>query len=209
MGKDTLYFDTKHLDRLTLELKGFEKEVGEAARLAIDRTLDHIVTKVGQTVPKYYAVKSTEVKESFKGGIKKPTKTNLTASVTSVSRRLSFAHFPYTPKTPKRGRKGTKSVFQYAVMVTIKKDKGKVLSRTGFVATTGAKSEDKTQFNVFHRLGKNRFPIAPIRTLSIPQMITNEGIGKIVMESAEQKMKERLEHEIMRQMTTVAKKISG
>jgi hypothetical protein len=206
MAKDTLFVNTKHIDRLAIELKGFPKEVGEATRLALNRTIDHIITKSGQLVPKYYAIKGKEVKESFNGGIHRPSKTNLSASVVSVGHTLSFAHFPYTPKTPKRGGK---SIFQNAVMVTIKKNKGKVLSRTGFVATTGAKSEDKTQFNVWQRLGKRRLPIAPIRTLSIPQMITAEGIDKQILEAAEKKLQERLEHEIMRQMTTMDKNIKG
>lgn len=206
MAKDTIFVNTKQIDRLSIELKGFEKEVGESARLAINRTIEHVITKTGQLVPKYYAIKSSEVKETFNGGIKKPSKTNLSASITSTGHTLSFAHFPYTPKTPKRGRK---SVFQNAVMVTIKKSNGKVLSKKGFVATTGAKSEDKTQYNVFKRLGSRRLPIAPIRTLSIPQMITAEGIDTQILEAAESKLLERLEHEIIRQMTTVGKKIRG
>lgn len=201
-----LSVDTRQVDRLANELKEFPKEVGEATRLALNRTIDTVITKVGQIVPKYYAIKSTEVKQTFKGGIKRPSKSDLSASVTSVGHTLSFAHFPYTPKSPKRGGK---SVFQNVVMVTIKKNKGKVMSTKGFVATTGASSEDKTQFNVFKRLGNKRLPIAPIRTLSIPQMITAEGVDKQVMDAATLKFEERLEHEIIRQMTSMDKAIRG
>lgn len=204
MPNVTLQINTKQVDRLASELKEFPKEVGEATRLALNRTIDHAITKAGQIVPKYYAIKSSEVKASFSGGVKKPTKTNLTASVTSVGHTLSFAHFPYTPKTPKRGGK---SVFQNVVMVTIKKNKGKVMSTKGFVATTGAKSEEKTQFNVFKRLGNKRLPIAPIRTLSIPQMITAEGVDKQIVDAASSKFEERLEHEIIRQMTAMGNAI--
>lgn len=206
MAKDSIFVYTKQINRLVIELKGFEKEVGEATRLAINRTIDHAITKAAQFVTKSYAVKSSEVKETFRGRIKKPSKTDLSASITSVGHTLSFAHFPFTPKSPKRGGK---SVFQNAVMVTIKKSKGKVLSKVGFVATTGAKSEDKTQYNVFKRLGKSRLPIAPIRTLSIPQMITNENVGNQIQEAAAQKFEERLEHEIIRQMTSMSSRIGG
>lgn len=205
MAKQGIFVDTKQLDRLTLELKGFEDKVGQAAYHALNRTLDQVVTHVGRIVPKSYAIKAREVKESFKRGIKRSTKTDLTASLTSTGHTLSFAHFPYTPRKPK---KKVRSVFESAVMVTILKSKGKVLSRKGFVATTGAKSEDKTQFNVFMRLGKKRLPIAPIRTLSIPQMITNENVSEQITKLAQEKMDERLQHEIIRAMTTAAAKIS-
>lgn len=204
VAKQDIFVDTKQLDRLTMELKGFEDKVGEAAYHALNRTLDQVITHVGRIVPKSYAIKAREVKESFGRGIKRPTKSDLTASLTSTGHTLSFAHFPYTPKKPKRGKR---SVFQSAVMATIIKSKGKVLSRKGFVATTGAKSKDKTQYNVFKRLGKERLPIAPIRTLSIPQMITNEDISAQIMKMAQEKMDERLQHEIIRAMTTAATKV--
>lgn len=204
MAINTITIDTKQIDKLTKELQGFEKEVGKATCSALNRTIDHVITKAGQLVTKTYAVKSTEVKESFSSGIKRPSYSNLNASVTSKGHTLSFAHFPYTPKTPRRGQK---SVFQSAVMINILKSKGKVLSRKGFVASTGAMDVDKTQFNVFKRLGKSRLPIAPIRTLSIPQMITNINVGQEIQKAAEQKLAERLEHEIIRQMTTMQNNI--
>jgi len=204
MAKDPVIIDTKQLDRLTIELKGFTKEIGEAACAALNRTIDHVITQVGRIVPKEYAIKAKEVKESFSRGIKRPSASDMTASVESRGHTLSFAHFPYTPKTPKKIKRST---FENAVMVTIKKDKGKVLLRKGFVASTGAKNPDKIQFNVFKRLGDKRLPIAPVRTLSIPQMITNEGISKQIQQSAQQKLDERLEHEIIYRITSVSKRI--
>lgn len=197
----TILIDTSKIDTLTTELKGFEKEVGEAVYHALSRTLDQVVTHVGRIVPKEYAVKSRDVKESFKGGIKKPTRSNLTASLTSKGHLLSFAHFPFTPKTDKRFKKAR------TVMVTIKKPKGKIPSKTGFVASTGAKSAEKTQYNVFHRLGKERYPIAPIRTLSIPQMISNEELEAPIQEFATNKLSERLEHEITRAILNIGDKL--
>lgn len=204
MAKDTVFVNTKQIDRLALELGEFKEEVAEATYHALGRAIDHGITKVGQLVPKTYAVKAKEVKDSFKGGIKRPTKTDLTASLTARGHTLSFAHFPFTPKKP---RKIKRSVFENAVMVKIKHSTGQVLSRKGFVAPTGAKSEDKTQYNVFMRLGKSRFPIAPIRTLSIPQMITNEGISERIQTAIQQKIEERLEHEITRSLTNIGNRV--
>lgn len=200
---NSIFVDTKQIDRLCIELKGFEKEVGEATRLALNRTMDHAVTKAGQLVSKIYSIKSSEVKESFKGGIKKASISNLSASVTSIGHTLSLAHFPHNPNSPIK--KGT-------IKVKIKKGEGYKAINTSpkpFNMTTGAMSDDKVQFNVFKRVGKARFPVKVLRTLSIPQMITAENIAPQIQEAVSQKFNERLEHEIIRQMTSMSNRIGG
>jgi hypothetical protein len=211
MVRDVL-IDATRIESLTIQLRGFEEQVGEATYHALNRTIDQVVTHVGRIIPKEYAIKAKEVKDSFVGGITRPTRSNLEASLTSRSRLLSFAHFPYTPKFAKRG-KGS------SVKVQIKKSGGKVKSKSGFVATTGATSEDAIQFNVFHRFGPKvtmtkgshegemRQMIAPIRTLSIPQMIINEDLGEKIQEFATNKLNERLQHEIERAMLSVGDRL--
>jgi len=211
--------DTREIERLTKELKGFEKEVAEATYHALNRTVDFTYTQIGKLVPKSYAIKKNDVLSTLKKN--KPSSSSLEASVTSTGRRLSFAHFPFTPKTPRR----------QTVMVQIKRSKGKIASKKGFVAPTGAKDPDKIPFNVFKRIGKIVVPekgryagkvykrgpkkgqpyrremIAPIRTLSVPQMITNEKVGEQVQQLAQDKLEERLNHEIIRIMTSIDKNI--
>ncbi|EGW39165.1 phage tail protein [Desulfosporosinus sp. OT] len=204
MAKQDITIDTKQLNRLTIELKGFENKVGIATYHALQRTIDQTITQVGRIVPKAYAIKAKEVKESFAGGIKRPTISDLTASITSRGHTLSLAHFPFTPTKPQiSGRRRR-------VAVTIKKSGGKKTINTSplpFIATTGAQSPDKTQFNVFRREGKARLPIHVLRTLSVPQMITNENVGEQIQEFAAAKLDERLEHEITRAMTSMSESI--
>lgn len=215
MAKQDITVDTKKLDRLTIELKGFEDKVGLAAYRALNRTIDGTITQVGRIVPKSYAIKPTEVKESFKGGIKRPTVKDLNASITSWGHTLSLAHFPHTPTKPPVtrmgfGAGGGVAGRAYKVKVTIKKDGGRKTLNTSplpFIASTGARSPDKTQFNVFRREGKSRLPIVVPRTLSIPQMITNTKVADQIQEQAAQKFEERLEHEIIWAMTSAAKAI--
>jgi hypothetical protein len=209
MDKDSIFINTKQIDRLVIELKGFHKEVGEATCNALNRTIDHVITKVGQIVPKAYAIKAAEVKESFRGNVKRPSKTNLNVSIESRGHTLSFAHFPHLPQTPVIAQSLGSTHIKARVKVKIKKSSGNVPSKTGFIAKTGAKSADKVPFNVFHRIGKSRLPIAPIRTLSIPQMITNENVEEQILAAAQKKFDERLEHEIIYKMTSMDKKIRG
>ena len=143
MAYTTINIDTKQIERLAKELKGFEKEVAEATYHALNRTVDHVYTQIGRIVPQSYAIKKKDVTDSLKKN--KPSRSKLEASVTSTGHTLSFAHFPYTPKTPKRSKR---SVFETAVMVTIKKSKGKILSRKGFVASTGEKAFSGEYFSL-------------------------------------------------------------
>lgn len=203
MGKDLIQIDTRQIDLLSVELQSFPKQTQTAMYHALKRSLDQTKNEIGRIVPKEYAIKSKEVKESFNGGVNYPTKENLEASLTSTGKRLSFAHFPFTPKTAVR--KGKRAV----VKVTIKKSRPKVASKVGFTARTGAKSEDKVQFNVFRRLGQERFPISPIRTVSIPQMITAEGMEEKIQSFALEKFEQRLEHEMNRAMDRIQDKMKG
>lgn len=211
MAKD-IFIDTKQIDKLSSELKGFEKEVKSATRLALNRTINHVITKAGQTVSKLYAVKSTEVKATFKGGIKKPTNNDLSTRVLSVGHTLSIAHFPHNPNNPLLAKMIAIRYNNSKIKVKIKKSEGyKVINGNpgAFIASTGAKSDSGVQFNVFKRVGKARLPIKVIRTLSIPQMITNEVVASQVQEAATQKLSERFEHEIDRKMATMKSKIGG
>lgn len=204
MAKDPIIIDTKQIERLAIELKDFEGEVAAATASALNRTIDYTITQVGRIVPKEYAIKASEVKASFKGGIKRPSSNSLEASITSTGHTLSLAHFPHSPMAPPAKKR------KYAVKATIKRAGGRKPINTDpkpFVATTGAKSADKVQFNIFRRLGEKRLPITVIRTLSVPQMITNEKVAEAIQKAANEKMVERLEHEIIYRMTSIGKKI--
>jgi len=200
-SRKEIHIDTSQLDTLTKELKGFEKEVAVATYHALNRTIDRVITQTTKLIRQHYAIKDKvkDIKGTFRGGIKRPTKTDLTASLTSRGYTLSFAHFPFTPK--KRLKK------QKPVKVQIIKTKSPITSKRGFVAHTGAKSADKIQYNVFKRLGKERKPIAPIRTLSIPQMISSEKISEEIQDFATKEFNKRLEHEITREILNIGKNV--
>ena len=211
MAKSTIDIDTSQIERLSEELKSYKKEVVSATRLALNRTIDFAITTAGREVSKLYAIKQKEVKESFKSGIKKPTKTNLEASITSTGHTLSIAHFPHNPDNPLLAKMLAIRYQKTQIKVKIMKSKGfKIINNNPkpFIASTGTTSADKTQYNVFARVGKSRLPIMPIKTLSIPQMITNNEVGEKISKLTSEKLNERLEHEISRKMENIQKKVS-
>lgn len=211
MKKGLIQIDTRQIDLLSVELQSFPKQTQTAMYHALKRSLDQTKNEIGRIVPKEYVIKQREVKETFNGGINYPTKDNLNASLISTGKRLSFAHFPYKPADPLLA-KMLQIRYGTPLKVKIKKRGGyKTISpkHGAFIASTGAKSADKTQYNVFRRLGKERLPIAPMRTLSIPQMITAEGMEEKIQSFALEKFEQRLEHEMNRAMDRIQDKMKG
>jgi len=205
MATNAIIVDTSSINRLTIELRGFEGQVEEATYHALNRAVDYTLTQVGRIVTKEYAIKQKDVKESFKTGIRKPTRTNLTASITSTGHVLSIAHFPHTPTTPIRGGASR------SVKVQIKRSGGKKVVNTSpkpFIMSTGARDPDGVQFNVFRREGRGRMPVVVLKTLSIPQMITSSNTSDQIQAAAQAKIEERLQHEIIRSMTAANTRIN-
>lgn len=195
--KGIITVDTKQIDRLTMELKGFEKEVGESTYHALKRTVDFVATQIGRIVRQHYTIKASDIKDTL---IKNyPSKKDLSASVESKGHTLSFYHFTHSPKT----RPATKK--KYKVKVTIKRDSGSQEVNTDpkpFIATLDGGID-----HIVKREGTERKPIVVLRTLSVPQMITNENVGEEIQKAAMEKFNERLEHEIIRNMTSIQKNI--
>lgn len=196
MPSENITIDVSSLNRIASGLSNFQKEIPGAVASSLNRTLSFMNTRIGKLVTAEYSVKVKDVKDTIK--IEKASKGDMKAGLRSTGHTLSFAHFPYTPKSLRRG----------TVRVTIKKAKGKVSFPHGFVAPTGATSVDKVQFNVWERMGtfkiatkgkhagKLREQIAPIRTLSVPQMIQNVNVSNSIQLAASNKLEERITHEI-------------
>jgi hypothetical protein len=196
MPREDITIDVSSLNKIAKGLSQFQKEIPGAVASSLNRTLNFMNTRIGKLVTAEYAVKEKDVKATIK--IEPASKGDMKAGLRSTGHTLSFAHFPYTPKSLRRG----------TVKVTIKRANGKKAFPHGFIAPTGAKSADKVQFNVWERMGtfkiaekgkhagELREQIAPIRTLSVPQMIQSVNVGNAIQEEASRKLEERISHEI-------------
>lgn len=195
----SLNIDTSGLKTIEKKLWQLEKQIPGATASALNRTLDYTSTQWSKLITQRYAIKPAEVKKSIS---KKPAnKSTLNASINVYGHRLSFVHFPFNPKVPGSNR---------SVKVKITKEGG--YKRIGtkhkpFIATTGAKSADKVQYNVFKRTTDKRSPIVVLRTLSIPQMASYKDISEKVQGLAQKKLEERIEHEIKWRLEKAAGKV--
>ncbi|QGQ97062.1 hypothetical protein EHS13_20305 [Paenibacillus psychroresistens] len=167
------------------KMRGFEKEVPAAIQSALNRTIKHVETKVGQVVPKLYNITKKEVI----GGTdtRYASRGSLNAFVTVRGKRFTLARF-----LP--GGLGSSSKI---AKVKIKKAAG--YKRVGgdpkvFVQ----KVTGNTQ--VMRREGRGRYPVDVMRTIATAQMVENKDVAPIIQKSANAMLAKRVEHEIERRL---------
>jgi hypothetical protein len=177
--------DVSALDGITKKLKGFEKEVPQAIQQAVNRTVDHVATKVGRVVTKHYNITTKEVKETLTK--RKASRGSLYAFVRIRGKRFTLARF--LPG----GLRSTSKIAK----VKIKKGAG--YKRVGgdpkaFVQkVTG-------NFHIMRRAGSKRYPVDVMRTIATAQMVDNVDVKGIIQKDANTMLVKRVEHEIERRL---------
>ncbi|MDO5574423.1 MAG: phage tail protein [bacterium] len=181
------------------ELKGLEKK----AEKVVNRTIGDFKTRgpgwVSQEVMEEYTIKKKEINSTLAGkksaGTIKVHGTKLdNIQLIYQGRMLTPTHFQMKPASRPSGSQ------PYTVTHFVKKKEGrKALSHKAFLAESG--SEGTIQIP-FQRSGDARYPIEPIKTVSVPQMITNEKVSKEIQERINTELGKRLKHN----MNTIMKK---
>lgn len=176
--------------------------VQKAYDLMLSDMRDKLTPKITKAVTGVYAIRTAEVREAGERAEKTAQKTKGKKigdirmdglSLTYQGRRLTLAHF-----NPYPGGKPTKR--KYKVKATIFKGKRVTINGKGtppFVAPTSRKDAG-APWIAFTRLGKERLPIAPIRTVSIPQMMENETVAEIINTEKDKIVLDRFQHHIDR-----------
>lgn len=176
--------------------------VQKAYDLMLSDVRKNFPAKITKAVTGVYAIKTAEVREAGKSAKKTAQKTKGKQigdirmdglSLTYQGRRLTLAHFKPYP-----GGKPTKR--KYKVKATIFKGKRVTINGKGtppFVAPTSRK-DASSPWIPFARVGKERLPIAPIRTVSIPQMMENETVAEVINTEKDKLVLDRFQHHLDR-----------
>lgn len=190
---------------MNVVLEGYEDVVNQISSMnrdsakVINRTIGDFRTRgpgwVSQEVVKEYNIKKKEVNSSKKG-IKSAGKIRVggvsldNLEIKYQGRLLTPTHFSMKPTArPVNGS-------PYVVTAQIKKGGGrKVLGSKVFLAKSG---REGTVQIPFQRVGAARLPIKAIKTLSIPQMITNETVAENIHKRINEELGKRLEHNLNR-----------
>ena len=175
-------------------LKGLNKDIDKAISRTISDCKTRAPAQVTKAVTAVYGIKSGEVTaagKAAKGGAKSVGSIKVHGvSVDSVQltyngRLLTPTHFSMTPKKrPEAGKK-------YTVKAAIKKGQKKVLGTGVFLAHSGSVGTIEIPFE---RTTKKRYPIEAVKTVSIPQMITNETVSTDIKARIDELLVKRLEH---------------
>ena len=180
--------DTKQVKRVAIELQKLPGQIPKATAQAMNRAIDHIYTQTSMEVRKDYVIKAADVKTTLRKI--KATQVRLGGAVVSTGRTLTlYHHFKVSPTNPKKGQ-------QYELKATIKKGRPEIVKTEPkpFIATANNAKQ------VMRRVGKSRKPVTVLRSLSVPQMISNEKIMRNIQESGQKMLEKRIEHEINRRL---------
>ncbi len=178
---NVIKIDDRELKKAVEKLSQFPKQMPKATSSAINRTITFANKRLKQEVRKEYSIKNEDIQKTIE--IKKANPSMLSASIKSSDRRLTLQRFSKNLGVWKKGK---------LIKVKVKKSGAKKLNTTpkAFALTLNG------NIHVAKREGKKQYPIKVLRTLSIPQMISNKKIAQIVQQETQEKLKERIEHEV-------------
>lgn len=163
-----------------LKIIGKGKVVQKINVRAMNRAITAARAEVSKEVRKKYMVSAKAVKKTLT--IKKANFSNTSGKVISKGSPLSLKSF--SVHASKRG-----------ISVKVRKNgKRKVIKSAFYTKST----RSSWTGYVIRTEGSHRYPIKPMYSLSIPQMINNDDIKKAMEERATKVFSERLNHEIDR-----------
>jgi len=175
-----------------------QKDIDKAIRRTVSDCRSRAPAQVTKAVTAVYGIKSSEVTEAGKaakgkaktvGSIKVKGITIDNMQLVYSGRVLTPTHFSMTPKKrPEGGRK-------YKVKAGIYKGQKKALGTAVFLAPSGSAGTTEIPFR---RTTEKRYPIDVVKTVSIPQMITNEKVAADIQARMDELLATRFEHNIAR-----------
>lgn len=198
------------------------EQMKKAPKKIVSRTLSDFKSRapswVAQEVVKTYNIKKSEIMPA-KGGasksagsIKATGETLDTAELVYRGRTLTPTHFKMSPREPKQSYKltaeiqrGNKKTLGQVKKLTKKqranigknftKQATKTSSKSPIMLMhTGNAKEGGTNFIPFQRQSQRRDDIKAIKTLSMPQMVSNNEVAERINESVSTNIKKRFDH---------------
>lgn len=156
------------------QLKNSDKQLEKALYFAKNRALNTVKTELARGVPKRYDTKQKTIRDR--------TRVNKnTGEVSVTGSPIRLFKFRVTPTSPRKQ------------LVTASVKRASKSLPNAFV-----QQMRNGTIGVFERVGKSRYPIRQLYTVSAPQMAGNEEVLEGAIERASIVFDERLSHEIGR-----------
>lgn len=183
--------------RVTRGLSQLAREAPRAYSSAVNRALDYTRNQVHKEVLKEYDIQAKSVKETL--SVRKASPSNLNGYIKSSGRIKTMGSFKYQPKTPHAGKANQNK----PVKSKIKKSSGFKVVKTIHKAFV---QKVRGYQNIWKRTGQKRYPLQILKTLSVPQMISNSKIYNIISSRGANKLIERLDHEINFRLNRISRR---
>lgn len=207
-------------------LEAVQQSVRQLRRRS-ERVVERTIKDAKQRVPgwvatevtKQYGVDKKEVTGNKIGSMRISGSTMQDLRFTYKGRRLTPTHFKMSPQAPTGGAytlkatiiKGQRSKLGKVKKLTKKQRKALGRNFKGMnprtsdhspimLMHTGNAHAGGTDYIPFQRKSTNRTDVHPIKTVSLPQMITNEKVASNIYNVIDEKLGKRLEHHLQ-QMT--------
>lgn len=171
------------IERTQTLLAGIPKGAERAFSSAINRGLSHAKTQAFKQVKTVYAVKQSALNEATTTRVQKASTGNLAGYVSFSGVKIPLYKFQVTPKEPRKGQKVRAGVMKG----------GDATFDNAFIAKM-----KNGHIGIFERITSRRLPIEEKMGLSAAQMVQNEVIMDQLTKEAQEKVDERLKHEIDR-----------
>lgn len=206
------------------QLSGFPKEAQRANFAAAKRATDHTVKIIGQIVAKRYAIKSGALKRFIaKSKSIRPSQVGGTQGYQIVikGKLLPVTAFPHT--IAQKEKQGPGGVVRKSIKVSARilrsGRRKRILRRNedGSVASPFLKMPQESSDSegiaesapaILVRKSRQHGPLMEPKTLSVPQMITNEEVAGVITQEAQQMYMNRLEHEVEYRISKMAERVS-
>lgn len=219
-AKGSMTVMLQNFSGLREQLQGMD----EAAERAVKRTVSDFKSRapgwIGSAVTEHYGIKKSDVKDAITG-TKKAGKINIggvavdNVAIEYSGRPLTPTHFKMKPtRVPAKREKEYKRVpgagvgeggsdvamvkapAPYSITAEIKKGKRVTIGDgKAFLGTNKG-----TGVIPFQRSGDGRTPIKSVKTLSVPQMITNPDVAEQIQKNIDEGLTSRLQHHVEQEL---------
>ncbi|MDL2280327.1 phage tail protein [Selenomonadales bacterium OttesenSCG-928-I06] len=173
--------DEKSLKRAEALFKSFPNALPKAISRAMNRAVQSARTAGVKQVRSEYIVKAKDVNGTIK--VTKASPSSLVSKITSRGRSKPLIEFKVSPNKAPSGKP------KRPVTVKVKKSGGGIIE--GAFLARGKKG-----VSVFRRISKSAYPIKQLQGPSVPQMLGNKKVIKVMEKRGAEQLQTRFEHEV-------------
>ena len=186
-----------NLKDIEKKIAAHEKAAGKALRRTVSDFKSRAPAWISAAVVEEYGIKKADVKSAISAKQKAGSISIGGISVDNIQieyqgRVLTPTHFKMKPTA--RPQK------KYKVTAVIKAGQRQQLSSIAFLAHAGGAGTIQIPFQ---RTGSSRLPVKVIKTLSIPQMVTNEKVAASIQKKITEGLGKRFQHHLEQEISKI------